>query len=65
MAPAPFIIPDLPNSKVQKKVQTQKNYETMELVQNRRFYFEVWSSSSLAHPTLVKGGQHLPKHYGI
>jgi hypothetical protein len=61
-----MIPPHLPNSKsAKKKVKPKTMNETMEVAQNRRrFSFEVWSSFSLAHTTLVKGGQHLPKHMG-
>jgi len=37
----------------------------MEAPENRRFYFEIYSSSPLAHLYRWKGGQHLPQAYGI
>jgi hypothetical protein len=40
---------------------TPKN-ETMEAPQDRRFYFEVLSSSPLAHPYGWKEDNNLPKH---
>jgi len=43
---------------------TQKN-ETMEAPQDRRFYFEVLSSSPLAHPYGWKEDNNLPKHMGL
>jgi hypothetical protein len=42
----------------------QKN-ETMEAPQDRRFYFEVLSSSPLAHPYGWKEDNNLPKHMGL
>jgi hypothetical protein len=43
---------------------TQKN-ETMEAPQDKRFYFEVLSSSPLAHPYGWKEDNNLPKHMGL
>ncbi len=37
----------------------------MEAAQDRRFYFEVLSSSPLAHPYGWKEDNNLPKHMGL
>jgi hypothetical protein len=44
---------------------TQKQMKPWSHSQNRRFYFKVHSSFPFGPANKVKGGQHLPKAYGI